>query len=124
MKYGVGVVLSGHEHVYERVKPQHGISYFVPGNSGRLRYHNLRPSAEMTKGFDTDCPFMLVEIAGDQFYFETISREGRMVDSGVLEKVQRTSARLFSPFFETHIVPIPVTQNNRDTISSAAGRPG
>src|SRR6202165_5476223 len=31
---GVNLVLSGHEHDYERVKPQHGISYFVVGNSG------------------------------------------------------------------------------------------
>src|SRR5580704_10025618 len=35
-KYGVNVVLSGHEHVYERIKPQHGIAYFVLGNAGEL----------------------------------------------------------------------------------------
>src|SRR5271165_6094593 len=53
MKYGVDVVLNGHEHVYERVKPQHGIYYFVLGNSGQLRPHNLLPSADTVKGFDT-----------------------------------------------------------------------
>ena len=30
----------------------------------------------MAKGFDTDRGFMLVEIAGDQFYFQTVSRTG------------------------------------------------
>ena len=82
MKYGVNVVLSGHEHVYERIQPQHGIYYFIEGSSGELRPHNLRPSAEMIKGFDTDRAFMLVEIAGDQFTFQAISRTGEVVDSG------------------------------------------
>jgi 3',5'-cyclic AMP phosphodiesterase CpdA len=84
-KAGVKVVLSGHDHVYERLKPQNGITYFVLGNSGQLRAHNLRPSASTAKGFDTDQSFMLVEVAGDQFYFQTISRKGDTVDSGVIQ---------------------------------------
>jgi 3',5'-cyclic AMP phosphodiesterase CpdA len=84
IKRRVRVVLSGHEHVYERIKPQNGIYYFVLGNSGELRPHNLRPSPIMVKGFDTDRSFMIVEIAGDQFYFQTISRVGKTVDSGAL----------------------------------------
>jgi predicted phosphodiesterase len=88
-KYGVDIVLSGHDHVYERIKPQNGIYYFVLGNSGQLRYHNLKPSPEMAAGFDTDRDFMLAEIAGDKFYFQTISRTGRVVDSGVLERPPR-----------------------------------
>ncbi|MGH9446977.1 MAG: metallophosphoesterase family protein [Terriglobia bacterium] len=89
VKYGVNVVFSGHDHVYERIKPQHGIYYFVEGSSGHLRYHNLRRRPEMAAGFDTDRAFMLVEIAGNQFYFQTISRTGRTVDSGVLERQVR-----------------------------------
>src|SRR5579864_8153167 len=85
---GVNVVLSGHEHNYERVKPQHGIYYFVVGNSGQLHLHNLRPSPDTAKGFDTDRTFALVEIAGDELYFQTISRSGETVDSGVLEAGQ------------------------------------
>jgi hypothetical protein len=71
--------------VYERIKPQNGIHYFVLGNSGELRLHNLRPSAMMAKGFDTDRTFMLVEISGDEFYFQAISRTGETVDSGTIE---------------------------------------
>lgn len=86
VKYGVNVVFSGHDHVYERIKPQEGIYYFVEGSSGHLRYHNLRPSPEMAAGFDTDRAFMLVEIAGNNLYFQTISRTGKTVDSGVLPR--------------------------------------
>jgi Calcineurin-like phosphoesterase len=83
-KRGVKMVLSGHEHVYERIKPQHGIYYFVLGNSGQLRRYNLKPTAIMAKGFDTDQSFMLVEIVGADFNFQTISRTGQTIDSGVL----------------------------------------
>ena len=89
-KYGVNVVFSGHEHVYERLKPQNDIDYFVLGNSGELRYHNLRPSDQMQAGFDTDRDFMLVEIDADQLYFQTISRTGLTVDSGVLERQSKS----------------------------------
>ncbi len=84
-KYGVNAVFSGHDHVYERIKPQNGTYYFVMGSSGQLRYHNLRrPSHEMATGFDTDRAFMIVEIAGNDLYFETIARTGKMVDHAVL----------------------------------------
>ena len=86
VKYGVDAVFSGHDHVYERIKPQLGIYYFVVGNSGALRSRNLKPSAEMIKGFDTDRAFMLVEVAGDELYFQTISRTGKTVDSDTLIK--------------------------------------
>ena len=84
-KYGVNVVFSGHDHVYERLKPQNGINYFVLGNSGQLRFHNLRPSGQMEMGFDADRDFMVVEIDGDELYFQVISRTGLTIDSGVLQ---------------------------------------
>lgn len=92
VKTGVNVVLAGHQHVYERLKPQNGIYYFVLGNAGELRPHDLRPSPQTAKGFDTDRSFMLVEIAGDEFYFQTISRTGETVDSGVLPRQAKPPA--------------------------------
>jgi 3',5'-cyclic AMP phosphodiesterase CpdA len=85
--HGVNLVLSGHEHFYERLKPQKGIAYFVLGSSGQLRPHNIRVSQDTEKAFDTDRTFMLMEIAGDQLYFQTFSRTGETVDSGVLTAV-------------------------------------
>ena len=37
MKYSVSVVFTGHDHIYERVKPQQGITHFVIGSGGQLR---------------------------------------------------------------------------------------
>lgn len=81
-RYGVNVVFAGHDHVYERLKPQNGIQYFVLGNSGQLRFHNLRASSEDARGFDTDRTFGLVEIAGDELFYQVIAGAGETVDSG------------------------------------------
>jgi predicted MPP superfamily phosphohydrolase len=87
IKYGVSLVLNGHDHVYERIKPQNGITYFVEGSSGQLRSGDLRKDSPLTaKGFDTDQTFMMMEIEGDQLAFETISRKGSVVDSGTIER--------------------------------------
>ncbi len=89
IKYSVDVVFSGHEHVYERVHPQNGVYYFTEGASGSLRPGNLARSAITDKGFDSDRSFMLIEIAGDEMYFQTISRTGDKVDEGVVHRNNR-----------------------------------
>jgi 3',5'-cyclic AMP phosphodiesterase CpdA len=86
IKYNVDVVFAGHDHVYERVKPQNGIYYFTEGASGELRAGDLNRSAITAKGFDSDNTFMLVEFAGDRMNFQTISRMGQSVDSGVIQQ--------------------------------------
>jgi predicted phosphodiesterase len=91
VKYGVQVVFAGHEHVYERVKPQKGTYYFTEGASGSLRKGNLRKTDLTAVGYDQDRSFMLVEISGDELYFQTISRTGLTVDSGVIRRVAKIS---------------------------------
>jgi predicted MPP superfamily phosphohydrolase len=87
LKYNVSVVLSGHDHFYERVKPQKGIAYFVAGSGGQLREGNIdRQSGLTAKGFDTDLAFMAAEIVGDQMYFNAVSRTGQIVDSGAITR--------------------------------------
>jgi 3',5'-cyclic AMP phosphodiesterase CpdA len=92
-QYNVDAVFSGHEHVYERMKPEEGIYYFVLGNSGQLMTHDFHDGpVAREKGFDTDRSFMLVEIAGDKLYFQTIARSGETIDSGELPKVKNVAA--------------------------------
>jgi hypothetical protein len=88
----VQVVLSGHEHVYERLKPQNGITYFVAGSGGQLRAGDLGSSAAptMAAGFDKDQAFMLVEITDEAFAFQVISRSGLTVDSGTIRRPRTT----------------------------------
>ena len=83
VRYGVNVVFSGHDHIYQRFKPQKGITYFVEGASGKLR-RGINASAESAVAFDQDQSFMLVEIAGSELTFRTITRTGRVIDSGIV----------------------------------------
>jgi hypothetical protein len=86
--YGVQVVFAGHEHFYERLKPQRGVSYFVAGGAGQLRKGDLKPASALTAvGYDKDRSFMTVEIIGDTLRFEAVSRTGQRVDSGVIVRL-------------------------------------
>jgi hypothetical protein len=90
VKHGVNVVLSGHEHFYERIKPQKGIQYFILGNSAKVRRGDLLKTELTEKGFDQGYTFMLVEIAGDELTFQTISDRGATIDEGTIHRVGKT----------------------------------
>jgi predicted phosphodiesterase len=85
-EYGVNVVFSGHEHVYERLKREDSTYYFILGNSGKLVKHDFRSAEGMEKGFDIDQSFMLVEVNQDTLYFQTVSRTGETIDAGALDR--------------------------------------
>jgi hypothetical protein len=89
--FGVNVVFSGHEHVYERMLPQRGVHYFTSGSGGALRPDDLQPSRLTATGFDDDTHFMLVEVTGDTLHFQVINRTGDSVDAGRIER--RTDGR-------------------------------
>lgn len=87
VRHGVDVVFAGHEHFYERIKPQKGIYYFISGSGGKLRKGDVKKGSPLTdKAYDRDMSFMLIEVAGDQMYFQVISRMGETVDTGVLAR--------------------------------------
>lgn len=86
VKYGVNVVFAGHEHFYERLKPQKGIHYFTAGGSAKLRDGDIRIGPLTAKGFDTEQSYMVVEVDGDVLRFQAISRRGKIVDSGEITR--------------------------------------
>lgn len=92
IRHGVDVVFSGHEHIYERIKEQKGIPYFIVGSSGQLRKGGVTPSAITAASFADDQAFLVASITGDALSFQAISRTGLVVDSGVLRNRQ-TSER-------------------------------
>jgi len=85
VRYNVSVVFQGHDHTYERTKPQQGVVYFVAGSGGKLRRGDLnRRTPFFENGFDQDLVFFAGEISGDNMVFQAISRTGQIVDSGIV----------------------------------------
>ncbi len=94
VKYGVAAVLSGHDHVYERIKPQQGVQYFVCGIGGKLRSGNLNSNSSLTAaGNDEINGFMFIEATLERLTFQAVASSGRIVDSGeILPRVTMRSA--------------------------------
>jgi Calcineurin-like phosphoesterase len=106
VKYGVDAAFSGHEHFYQRIKPQKGVTYFVSGAGGELRRGDIEPSNLTAAAFDADRSFMLIEVAGKELSFQAISRTGRTVDQGTvfLRDAVPSAAAGGSPGFSTRAV--------------------
>ena len=83
VRYGVDVVFSGHDHIYERLRPQKGIHYFVVGPGGQ-EPRTIRRSAETAASFEGEYNFMLVEVVRDALEFHAVSRTGAIVDTGTI----------------------------------------
>ena len=87
IKHGVDVVFTGHDHFYERVKPQDGITYFVAGAGGKVRAGDVKDNSPLTAvAYDRDLSFMLVEVVDDEMHFQVLTRTGATVDSGVIKR--------------------------------------
>jgi len=84
LKHGVDAVFSGHEHFYERIKPQKGIYYFTSGGAAKLRDGDVKKTELTAKSFDSGYHFMLIEVTKDTMYFQAITDQGKVVDSGAL----------------------------------------
>ncbi len=92
VRHGVAAAFSGHDHTYERTKPQQGVQYFVAGSGGKLRRGDLkRDTIFFASGSDEASSFMSVEITPEKFSFKTIDVAGRVIDSG--ELAPRAAAR-------------------------------
>ena len=68
------------------MKPQQNLYDFTAGGSAKLRAGDVQVGALTAKAFDSDRSFMLVEIDGDSLHYQTLSRAGKVIDSGTLPR--------------------------------------
>lgn len=87
LKYEVRISLNGHDHVYERTKPQKGVQYFTSGAGAKLRPGDLeRNSPFFASGNDETRSFMLFSVKPDRIVFWSIGADGKILDSGVIDR--------------------------------------
>lgn len=87
-RFGVQLVLAGHDHDYERTLPMGGVTYVVTGGGG----YSTRPvgRSDFTASAASVFHFVLVEVRADQLWLRAIDTTGAMFDEVRLPR--RTSS--------------------------------
>ena len=81
VRHQVNVVFSGHDHFYERIKPQQGVQYFVEGASGQLRKNGMKKKSDLTAiSNDVTHSFLMVHVKAAEMQVEAISEDGVVID--------------------------------------------
>lgn len=85
-EWGASVVLSGHDHHYERLDIN-GLTFFVNGLGGGLRYSINTPREGSKIRYQVQHGAMLVTATPTQMTFQFIDIDGRVVDVYTIEKL-------------------------------------
>ena len=88
--WGADAVISGHDHVYERIF-QDGIVYFVNGTGGRYLYSFGTPIAGSQFRYNSKHGAMLIQAAAGILTFEFINEAGKSIDAYSLGQVTNES---------------------------------
>ncbi len=80
VRNGVKVFISGHNHFYTRMKPQHGIIHFTTGGGGR-DIRTPRRTSE-TEVIGKVHHFMLFEVEEHELRYRSIPVSGPLLDQG------------------------------------------
>jgi 3',5'-cyclic AMP phosphodiesterase CpdA len=87
VKHKVNLVLAGHTHVYERVKPQDGVQYITEGSSGKIMRNNLVKGSPLTAyGNDQQQSFLLLHVTPKDLTVEAIGMDGKQFDTVTLKR--------------------------------------
>lgn len=87
--HNVQVVFAGHDHVYERIRPQQGIQHFVTGGAGKFRKGDIDMTSELRAvSYDEGNHFMLIELDETEINFKAINAQGTIIDSGLIRQAQ------------------------------------
>lgn len=82
IEHGVDIVFYGHDHFYERTKPQSGITYVLSGAGSKLSDVGF---SDFTAVAEERLQFMLVTVEGDTMTVEAIEPGGEVFDQFTIE---------------------------------------
>jgi predicted phosphodiesterase len=82
-RYGVELVIAGHDHNYERTKPIDGVTYVVSGSAGApIRPVNPR---WFTAEARTEPHYVLIDVESNRMILRAVNLKGDTFDTAVLE---------------------------------------
>ncbi len=83
VKYGVDLVLTGHDHHYERTVPLDGVTYVVSGAGSKLREAG---ASDFTAVSENTLQFMIAEATTDSLVLRAVGADGAIIDEFTLVK--------------------------------------
>jgi hypothetical protein len=87
----VDVVLAGHDHFYQKIRPQQGIQHIVSGGAGRLR-SGVETSHPEVESAALRFHFLHIELTAENLTYQAVDRDGAVFDSRTLPKVLKAKA--------------------------------
>lgn len=86
IKHQVDAYLCGHEHHYERSQSIYGLTHFLSGSSSKLtkKVEHEKDPPYSRAALKQEHQFMLFEETDDGLAFQTINKEGQVIDSGLV----------------------------------------
>ncbi len=95
-EWGATAVLSGHDHVYERLQVN-GIPYIINGLGGGPRYEFTEPLAESASRYREDYGALLVEADNVSIIFRFVNANGEEIDRYSLGNPQTSAPETVTP---------------------------
>jgi len=86
-KYGVNIVLAGHNHIYQRTVPIKGIIYFVDGIGSKIDDEGFKEDPLIAFSYDKNEGFIYWEFSYDKMNFKAIDKVGNVFDKGTIKKL-------------------------------------
>lgn len=88
-EHDVDIVISGHNHVYERRAIKHGIKHITVGGSGRLDDDEPFPEdSQRLAGYNEKLSFLWMKIEGDKIRAQALNEDGEVVDEVRLQDMK------------------------------------
>jgi len=117
-QWGASAVLTGHDHLYERVLVG-GFPYFVVGSGGKSLYGFKSPVAGSQVRFNSDYGAMLVTASEEKITFEYYTRTGVLKDTySLTASISQDKTRRRSP----RVTKAILRRNDRERASASQMR--
>ena len=90
--HGVDLVMAGHDHFYQKIKPVDGVHHLISGAAGKLR-GGLKRSDKVEYGA-LENHFMDMSLDEDALRYQAIGSDGSMIHRGRIDKRGRAATGL------------------------------